>query len=417
MRKKILVLAYVISQYKGSEFSVAWNYIKIMSCSNDITVLYGCSGEHLGDFSEDISLPNVTFVPVQSDTITTVLNYPNKRGVFVFSHFLAYRRWHYLAYIKAKELVEKDSFDLIHYLGPIGYREFGYLWSIDLPYMWGPIAGVNSVDKCLILSLPFLDQVKQIIRLLTNKIQFSHSYGLKKALKRVDLLLTATSETQKAFKLTHDINSVYLPENAIESMTPLNISKFKDAAKVELIFVGSLDSRKSLITLLKALCMVKHRGKVLLNVVGSGPLLSSLKQFCSDNGLQNYVKWHGQIKRKEVFKLMGLSHLHIITSISEANTTVIWEAMSQGVPTLSLDHCGMHDTICNKCGFLIPIKSYLQVIKDITAVIDSCIDNPDMLRRKADGVLECAKSYMWRDRILFFDKCYDEAISNFNRSK
>ena len=66
--KNILVLAYQLSPTKGSEYSVAWNYVIRMSKYNRLTVLYGASGEHLGDcsemeeFAQTNILPNVTFI-------------------------------------------------------------------------------------------------------------------------------------------------------------------------------------------------------------------------------------------------------------------------------------------------------------------------------------------------------------------
>ena len=38
-------MAYMLSPYKGSEFSVAWNYVTHISKDNDLTVLYGISGD------------------------------------------------------------------------------------------------------------------------------------------------------------------------------------------------------------------------------------------------------------------------------------------------------------------------------------------------------------------------------------
>lgn len=44
----ILVLAYLLSPSKGSEYSVAWNYVTHMSKKNNLTVLYGASGNQMG---------------------------------------------------------------------------------------------------------------------------------------------------------------------------------------------------------------------------------------------------------------------------------------------------------------------------------------------------------------------------------
>ena len=50
--KKILVLAYCVSPTRGSEYAVAWNYITRMSKYHKLTVLYGISGEQMGDITE-----------------------------------------------------------------------------------------------------------------------------------------------------------------------------------------------------------------------------------------------------------------------------------------------------------------------------------------------------------------------------
>ena len=68
--KDILVLAYAVSPSKGSEYAVAWNYVTAMSRYHRLTVLYGTSGEHMGDTVEmerylrEHPVPNVTFVAV-----------------------------------------------------------------------------------------------------------------------------------------------------------------------------------------------------------------------------------------------------------------------------------------------------------------------------------------------------------------
>ena len=54
---------------------------------------------------------------------------------------------------------------------------------------------------------------------------------------------------------------------------------------------------------------------------------------------------------------LNSTHLHIITSLGEGNPTTIWEAMDRGIPTVSLNHCGMKDVICDKCGVKINIET------------------------------------------------------------
>ncbi len=81
MKRKILLIAYPVSPTRGSEYSVAWNYINEMSMDNDLVVLYGSSGNHMGDFKEMEdwlminSIPNVKFIPVHPSRLTLNLAY------------------------------------------------------------------------------------------------------------------------------------------------------------------------------------------------------------------------------------------------------------------------------------------------------------------------------------------------------
>lgn len=70
MGRKILVLAYTSSPTRGAEYAVAWNYITEMSADNELVVLYGMSGNHMGEISElekyiaQNPFDNVRFIPV-----------------------------------------------------------------------------------------------------------------------------------------------------------------------------------------------------------------------------------------------------------------------------------------------------------------------------------------------------------------
>lgn len=104
--------------------------------------------------------------------------------------------------------------------------------------------------------------------------------------------------------------------------------------------------------------------------------------------------------------------MHVITSTSEGNPTTIWEAMSYGVPTITFDHCGMHDTICEQCGIRIPIHSYDQCVADLAFEIDKLLEHPKSFEQLAKGTIKCAQKFTWDTREQFMLKCYNKAINN-----
>lgn len=421
--KKVLLLAYMISPYKGSEYSVAWNYISEMSNENKLVVLYGASGNHMGDISEleeftnRSPILNARFVPVIPNKITKSLNFLNKKGIFSYSFYFAYHQWHKQAYKVAQELIKNENFDLIHYLGPIGYREPGLLWKIDLPYIWGPIGGATNISLNLINALTFKGKIKLLLRAFINNLQLKYNRNVHNALKRTDLLLTATIENQEIFKKIHHVDSLYITENCIREEIKIKKEKFTDKDKLHFVWIGSIEPRKALKILIESLILIKNRTNFIIDIIGNGPLKSELQSYAILHGLDNCIKWHGNIPRNEVINLLSMSHLNIITSVSEGNPTTIWEAMSLGVPTITLNHCGMKDTICSKCGIKIEITTYSQIIKDFAKEIENLVTNSERLEILSKGVLDCSKNYLWDDRRILFNNLYDKAVTKWNSKK
>lgn len=417
--KNILVLAYAISPTRGSEYSVAWNYVTHMSKYHRLTVVYGASGNHMGDveemeeYTQSHAMSNVRFIVVRPDKLARILNWPNRHGFLVYSFYYAYQRWHWQAYKQVLELLKTDHFDLIHYVGMIGYREPGYLWKLGLPYVWGPVSGANNAPLQLMKRMPLSGRLKQSFRSIANTIQFHSKIRLKKALNATDILLTATSENQMKFKSIHHKDSICIPENAITGNIALGDAKFDFPEKYHIIVIGTLDARKSVGVLLEALTQVKRINLLHIDIIGDGPLKNSLQQYAALHNLDSIITWHGQLPRAEAVKIFNSAHLHVITSVSEGNPTTIWEAMSYGVPTMSFDHCGMHDTICDKCGIRIPIsKRYEDCVTTLARNIDALIEHPERFYQLALGTINCAHRYTWERREKFLNNLYDSLFQN-----
>lgn len=423
-RRKILVMAYMLSPYKGSEFSVAWNYVTYMSKTNDLTVLYGISGKHMGECEEmeeyikNNPIQGVTLIPVYPNKWANLLNWPNRHDKFVYTFYFAYQVWHKQAYQIARQLIAKERFDLIHYVGMIGYREPGYLWKLGLPYVWGPVGGANNAPWQLMKHMPIKGKLKLSFRNMANTIQFHSKRRLRQALKATDILMTATSENRNNFLRVHHKENICLPENCITGKITLDEHKFDNPNLFNIIVIGRLDANKSVKIFLESVGQIKNKNMLHIDIVGSGPLEGTLKQYAVQNGINDLITWHGQLPRTEAVKIFKSAHLHVITSVSEGNPTTIWEAMSYGVPTMSFDHCGMHDTLCSKCGILVPIaKHYDDCVSALANAVDDLLVHPHRFRQLAEGVMQCARNYTWDKREKFLNELYDQLLTRKNNEK
>ena len=394
---RVLIVAYPVSPLRGSEYSVSWNFISYMSQYHELEVIYGTSGEHMGDtnelkdYLETHHLSNVKFISVNPWFLAEILNFPNKIGIFKYSFYLSFKVWHYQVYKLVKKLVKDSDYDFIHYLTPIGFREPGYLWKLDLPYIWGPIGGTYSTSLKMTYSISFSQFSKTLLRHIVNYVQLTLNIRIRKALKRSKYVIAATKYDQlKLAKISKRFVD-YIPENSITLSNPTILNRKNDDV-VNLIWVGRIDSNKSLHLLLKSLKnLVSENFK--LFVVGEGPLKHKCITLVRSIGLADKVQFYGKISRVEVFNLFAISDVHIITSLSEANTTVLWEAMSYFVPTISLNHCGMSDVLCEKCGVKIDLRSESEVVLNLELELKKFINNKSYREGFKISMNECIRDY------------------------
>lgn len=248
--RTIILVTYDISPYRGSEASVSWNYVYNMGEYHKVIVLYGRGKDEIEKYLESHQMPNVKFINIP---------YVSLQGsglLLDIKYNLNYRRWHYQTYQKAKELVNNEHVDIIHYLNPIGFKEPGYCWKIkEVPYVWGPIQGVENRPLALFPALSPKGKINALVRRIVHNGLFILMPRLKKALDRVDVVFAATPNTVKNLKRWYHKDSIYLPENGIMKMertTPV----MYDGGVLRLIWIGGICERKALVILLDALAKV-----------------------------------------------------------------------------------------------------------------------------------------------------------------
>jgi glycosyltransferase involved in cell wall biosynthesis len=421
-RLTILVLAYSISPVRGSEYAVGWNYVRHMSRDHDLVVLYGLAGNHMGDVEEMSAVPtdafggHVTFVPVLPDRRARIANHLNRTGHVPLSFYAAYRYWHLGAFAAAQRIVAERQIDVVHYLCPIGFREPGYLWKLDKPYIWGPIGGIAARPVRAFGGLGVGERVRTIVRNAVNEVQFRAS-RVRKGILKADVLLAATSENAHAIERVYGRRAIVVPENAIDAGLGTMIDQAMPHPKttshdpLRLVWIGTLETRKAITILLRALARLDAPTRWTLDVIGDGPLMSRSQEEAVALGVDGPICWHGKVPRDKAVALLEQADLHVLTSLAEANTTVLWEAMGASVPTMAIDHCGMHDSICNACGIRIPLDSIEAMSASFATAIGRLIDDRSALARLSNGTRGCAIDHGWERRIAFWREMYNHAIA------
>lgn len=307
-----------------------------------------------------------------------------------------------------------NKIDIIHYLNPIGFKEPGFLYELNLPYVWGPVQGVEDYPLVLYPTLHLRGFLEGISRMIFLNWKLYMSNHLKYAVKHCDVILSATPRTKIELKKVFHQDSVYLPENAILSMEASVPISYKANTKLNIISVGQLSDRKGFILQLKTVKKLVQDGykNFSWKIFGQGYAYPYLQKFICKYHLSQYVQLMGQVSRDTVQKYFNQSQLNIISSLSEATTTVLWEAMAKGIPTMTLDHCGMGGVLSSNNSFLVPVENVHSIVNKFATNIENIFSNPDIIKIKSAATLDTAVNNTWSKRIKKFENIYNNAIKN-----
>lgn len=418
----ILVHTWWLSKNLGSEFAVSYNFVKEMSKLHHLYVLVESNSYKWNDLLEINGggykcMDNIEFITVPyHNKFLEKLCSMIPLGWFSYLLFKGWESGVY-RYIKNSDLL--DKIDLIHYAAPVGYREPGFLWKLKKPYVWGPFGGMYRIPKELLNEYPAKSKILGHIKNILNFIQF-HSHRIKKVFKRSAVLIACTkTQSRMVNRLLKKECCRYLPENGIDYERQQKITeeflqdKFSSKI-VNIIWIGRNDTNKNAKLLVSALKKCKAKNFTCTFV---GANSSGLKPLFSDDGdLLKRVKLVEKIPRAQVLEMYKNAHLMAITSSMEANTTVLFEAMENCVPVITVDHCGMADVVKdNITGMKVKIQKFEKMADDFASKIDEVCRNPKKLLSFAKNIKSSSYEYSQKYRMDFFEKCYEDAIEKFKK--
>lgn len=412
VRLNILISAHELNPYGGSECAEGWNVVSRLGKYHNLTVLYARGSQFnphsyenaLKDyFSTHPNSYNIEFIPIGQTRMTLFLSQINKRLTKKkgsignpFLYYLGYSLWQKKAYQVAKSLCKVKRFDIIHHLTSISFREPGLLWKLPVPFVWGPTGGMSKIPFQFFKFIGYKTFSKELIRNSVNKIQFYSNIRIRKAIKRSALIYTFSKEDQSIFYKRSGERPKVLLDSAAISVEKIERNSPNRSNLISIVWCGELVKRKSLEIILYAISKDPAlKEKIVLKVVGSGPLDGYYKDLAKNLGVNSCIEWFGQVNRKSVFDIMSNSDLLMHSSYREATSHVIPEALSHGLPVICHDINGMSIAVDDKCGLKVPLISPEKSIEGFKEALIKLLDNPLELKRLKEGAINRSLELSW----------------------
>lgn len=401
---KILVNCYACSPYKGSEPGMGWNFVRCLSRLHELHIITESK------FKPDID----KYFAAHPDEMQHIHFYFIKRErhrvlrkLWPPSYYWFYEKWQKKALEKAKELDRIIHFDVVHQLNMVGYREPGFLYELGKPFVWGPMGGFNITPWRLLPTMGLKGMVFYGMRNLINAWQMRHSQRVDKAIAKSSAVICATQEDKDAVKRLWNKDAVLIPEVGLQALTQASIHR--RAGRMKICWSGLHIPRKSLNLLIEAMAQCKHSDSMELHVIGQGECTEKWKKLAERKHLNN-IEWYGWVSREQALEIMQDAHLFVITSLSDATSTVLLEALSLGLPVVALNHLGFANVITDHCGIKIDLHDKRQIVADIAQALDMICDNEDLRMKMAHSAISRAHDFLWEDKAKVIDEIYNKAI-------
>jgi hypothetical protein len=391
----VIVSAYACDPDAGSEPGMGWHWIRNLARHHDLWVLteenrFAPALERGIRQHQDLE-GKVQIVPVRRQ----------RYGERVLSqmYYLSYRQWQRDAFRKAEALHREIGFDLAHQLNMIGYREPGFLWKLEIPFLWGPIGGHAQMLWPFVKEQDGPGRLHYGVRNVLNALQMRSSPRVRRAVRRASVLLAATPEDQAALSAIHHRPSLLVPEvgtNPRSDAPSVTRTSPRAPGPLRLAWCGLCIPRKALPLGLHGLRGALDRGvDARLDVVGDGPCREQWTRLSKELSLGGHCEWHGAQPHDRALALIESADALLFTSVQDATATVVVEALQSGVPVICHDAFGFGGVVDASCGLKVPMRNPDASKEGFAEAIVRLAKSPALVETLSSGALDRARSMAW----------------------
>jgi glycosyltransferase involved in cell wall biosynthesis len=253
------------------------------------------------------------------------------------------------------------SIAFIHDVLFINYPQY-FTWKEKLYFL--PLRWLTPVAKRIVVTSEFV--AKELVR-----------YNYRKHYNEIDIVPLGISAD---FKPAEDLD-------------PCLLQKVKEKFNLPdsfILFVGRLNARKNIESLLKAIPLLRDNRIIVVIVGGPDGKTTRIGKILSDTGLQNRVLLTGSVTSTELPAIYAMATLFCFPSFAEGFGLPPLEAMAAGVPAV-VSHTTSLPEVCGDA----PVYINSNSPENIAYALNHLLENPIIYQQKRTAGFEQARKYNW----------------------
>ena len=310
---------------------------------------------------------------------------------------VGYYYFELLTWCVFRKRIRAGEYDIVHRVTPLSPTMPSILAprcrKAGVPFVIGPLNGgvpwPRWFDKARRQEKEWLSYIRAAYRLLPY---------YKSTLSCAAAIIVGSRDTQSQLPRRHQRKTIYMPENGVDPTRFPEVTPEPFAClPLKACFVGRLVPYKGVDMLVEAAIPFLRRKKLILDIVGDGPLFEVVQRTLRAQGVENQVNLHGWVPHERVHTLMSSSHVLAFPSIREFGGGVVLEAMALGIVPIVVDYAGPGDLVDDEVGIKVPIGPRQRIVREYGETFRKIVAGEiDLKGRSGNAVRRVAGQYTWR---------------------
>lgn len=411
---KILISAHDCQPNSGSEAGNGWNWVfHLAELGCEVWVL--TLTQNQAAIEAELSLnpiPNLHFIYISiPQWVKRYLNIP----IGDFSWQSDYLAWQLRAAKIAKQLDQKQEFDVVHHLTWASITAGSWLWRLNKPFVFGPVGGAQITPAHF--KKYFLPQQwrKEATRTLIFQKLARFNFISRQTVSKADLVLATNRDTYNlAKRLGANRIELFSVIGLAQNYFPQQLAPKSTSTKLRLLWIGSPIPTKGCPLALESLAKVDSSIPWKITIIGFDNSHVNLMSLIKELGIEHQVDCKGRIPWSKLKDEYLNSDVFVFTSLRNSLGAQLIEAMGCGLPIITLDHQGAKDFVPDQAGIKVPVTNPHETISALAQAVEYMYHNPKQRQEMGRAGYEFAKMQIWSQKADKMSNYYQEIISKTN---